>query len=121
MGVLNPVDGIVTHANHFEALPTVHDTLRDFGSASFFRSARARRLFGGSSDRGKGSPAVLADHGGYPQSICRHDADALTEDDRSESLYAVVLDLDERRMSIAAGPSCQADTYHEIRLNGLFG
>ena len=99
----------------------MHDTLRDFGSASFFRSARARRLLGGLPIAEKDLQSVLADHGGYPQSICRHDADALTEDDRSESLYAVVLDLDERRMSIAAGPSCQADTYHDIRLNGLFG
>jgi isopenicillin-N N-acyltransferase-like protein len=120
VGVLNPVDGVITHANHFEALPTVHDTLRDFGSASFFRSARARRLLGSLPIADKDVQAVLADHGGYPQSICRHDADALTEEDRSESLYAVVLDLDERRMSIAAGPPCQADTYHEVRLSGLF-
>jgi isopenicillin-N N-acyltransferase-like protein len=122
VGVLNPVDGVITHANHFEALPAVHDTLRDIGSASFFRSARARRLLGAGSATvsEKELRLVLADHGGHPQSICRHDADAPSEDDRSESLYAVVLDLDERRMSIAAGPPCQADTYHEVRLTGLF-
>jgi isopenicillin-N N-acyltransferase-like protein len=120
VGVLNPVDGLITHANHFEALPTVHDTLRDFGGSSLFRSARARRLLGSLSVADKDIQGVLADHGGYPQAICRHDADALSEEDRSESLYAVVLDLDERRMSIAAGPPCQADTYHEVRLSGLF-
>lgn len=64
---------------------------------------------------------MLADHGGYPQSICRHDIGAATEDDRTESLFAVLLDLNEGRMSIAAGPSCQADKYHEIRLAGIFG
>ncbi|MEV0130462.1 C45 family peptidase [Dactylosporangium sp. NPDC050688] len=120
VGVLNPADGVVTHANHFEALSTVHDTLRDLGGSSFFRSARARRLLGAPAITEKDIQGVLADHGGHPQSICRHDADAPTEEDRSESLYAVVLDLDERRMSIAAGPPCQADTYHEIRLSGLF-
>ncbi len=120
VGVLNPVDGVITHANHFEALPTVHDTLRDIGGSSLFRGARARRLLGTLPIADKDLQGVLADHGGHPQSICRHDVGALTEDDRSESLYAVVLDLDERRMSIAAGPPCQADTYHEVRLTGLF-
>jgi isopenicillin-N N-acyltransferase-like protein len=123
VGVLNPVDGLVTHANHFEALPTVHDTFRDFGGSSYFRSARARRLLGSgplAQVSEKELQAVLADHGGHPQSICRHDVDAPTEEERSASLYAVILDLDERRMSIAAGPPCQADTYHEVRLSGLF-
>ncbi|MEV4131129.1 C45 family peptidase [Dactylosporangium sp. NPDC049742] len=120
VGVLHPVDGVITHANHFEALPTVHDTFRDFGGSSFFRGARARRLLGTLPVDEKHLQAVLADHGGHPQAICRHDVNAPTEEDRSESLYAVILDLDERRMSIAAGPSCQADTYHEVRLTGLF-
>lgn len=120
VGVLHPVDGVLTHANHFEALPTVHDTLRDIGGSSLFRSARARRLLGAGPIAEKDLQLVLADHGGYPQAICRHDVGGVAEEDRSESLYAVVLDLDERRMSIAAGPPCQADTYHEVRLSGLF-
>ncbi|MET7420305.1 C45 family peptidase [Dactylosporangium sp. NPDC005555] len=120
VGLLHPVDGVITHANHFEALSTARDTLRDFGGSSLFRSARARRLLGSGPLAEKDLQAVLADHGGHPQSICRHDVDALSEEDRSESLYAVIIDLDERRMSIAAGPPCHADTYREVRLTGLF-
>ncbi|GAA2640772.1 acyl-CoA--6-aminopenicillanic acid acyl-transferase [Dactylosporangium fulvum] len=120
VGFLNPVDGVITHANHFEAPLPLFDTLRGIGSASFFRGARSRRLLGdGLLDESR-IQAVLADHGGYPQSICRHDIDASSEVDRTESLYAVLLDLDERRMSIAAGPPCLADKYHDIRLDELF-
>jgi isopenicillin-N N-acyltransferase-like protein len=120
VGFLNPVDGVVTHANHFEAPLPLFDTLKNFGSASFFRSARSRRLLGTGPLDEKQLQAVLTDHGGYPQSICRHDIAAPSETDRTESLFAVLLDLDERRMSIAAGPPCQASTFHDIRLAGLF-
>lgn len=123
LGTLHPVDGVITHANHLEAVTSVHDTLKDCGGSSFFRSARARRLLVGAGSAGydeKALAAVLADHGSYPQAICRHDIDAETEDDRSESIYSVLLDLDERRMSIAPGPPCTADSYTDLFLEDLF-
>jgi len=123
LGVLHPVNGVVTHANHLETHLPVHDTLKDLGGSSYFRSARARRLIGraGDSISEKDLTAVLADHGSFPNAICRHDIDEPVEDDRSESLYSILLDLDERRMSIAAGPPCGADGYAELALDRLFG
>jgi isopenicillin-N N-acyltransferase-like protein len=123
LGVLHPVDGVVTHANHLETSLPVHDTLKELGGSSYFRSARARRLIrrAGDSISEKDLVAVLADHGSFPNAICRHDLDEVNEEDRSESLFSMVLDLDERRMSIAAGPPCGADGYTELALGRLFG
>ena len=116
VGFLHPVDGVITHANHFESSIGVRDTLKDLGSSSFFRGARARRLLGASPGV-KEIHAVLADHGGYPRSICRHDTDDRVEP--SETLSSVVLHLDERRMSVTAGPPCAAGGYADVRLDSL--
>ncbi|HTJ32084.1 MAG TPA: C45 family peptidase [Dactylosporangium sp.] len=116
-GFLHPVDGVITHANHFETALAAIDTLKGFGGSSFFRAARARRLLGAGPIDEPLLRRVLRDHGGHPQSICRHDEPHLPEADRAESLYSVVLDLDERRMSIAAGPPCTGLGYHDVWLD----
>ncbi|GAA3449013.1 C45 family autoproteolytic acyltransferase/hydolase [Dactylosporangium matsuzakiense] len=116
VGFLHPVEGVITHANHFESSLAAGDTLQYIGGSSFFRAARARRLLGSGrieEDRIKG---VLRDHGGLPQSICRHDEPDAADADRTESLFSLVLDLDELRMSITDGPPCRAVEYHHIRL-----
>jgi isopenicillin-N N-acyltransferase-like protein len=117
VGFVHPVDGVITHANHFESALAADDTLKYIGGSSFFRAARARRLLGDGlidEDRIK---AVLRDHGGFPQSICRHDEADVADIDRTESLFSLVLDLDERRMSIAAGPPCGGTEYYRIALD----
>jgi isopenicillin-N N-acyltransferase-like protein len=117
VGFLHPVDGVLTHANHFETALSAIDSLKTFGGSSFFRAARARRLLGDGPIEEARLRHVLQDHGGRPQSICRHDEPGTPEADRSESLYSLVLDLDERRMSIAAGPPCSAGGYHDVWLD----
>ncbi|WP_432833908.1 C45 family autoproteolytic acyltransferase/hydolase [Dactylosporangium sp. CA-092794] len=116
VGFLHPVDGVLTHTNHFETALSAHDTLKAIGGSSFFRAARARRLLGAGPIGEDRVRAVLRDHGGHPQSICRHDEPGLAQADRSETLCSLVLDLDERRMSIAAGPPCTAGAYHDVWL-----
>lgn len=109
-GWLNPVDGLVTHANHFETRLALYDTIKDWGGSSLFRSARARRLMAASAAAGKVSEddliAVFRDHASYPQSICRHVDPGDAHVDRLESVYSLLLDLDARRLALAAGPPC---------------
>jgi isopenicillin-N N-acyltransferase-like protein len=93
----------------------VHDTFADHGGSSYFRGARAARLLPPGRIGEPDLAATLADHLSYPHSICRH-ADARdNDDDLSETLYSVIMDLDERRLSIAAGPPC-GSTYHRVDL-----
>jgi isopenicillin-N N-acyltransferase-like protein len=119
VGFRHPVDGVLTHANHFETALSAIDTLKSFGGSSFFRAARARRLLGAGPVDEARIKHVLRDHGGHPQSICRHDEPGAPEVDRTESLYSLVMDLDERRMSIAAGPPCTAGEYHDVWLDKM--
>lgn len=113
MGVLHPVDGLIAHANHLETPLPVRDALKDLGGSTYFRGARARRLLGLVAGERKVAQADLAmlfaDHAGFPHSICRHADPRDSEDELSESMYSVLLDLDERRLAIAAGPPCQGE------------
>ncbi|WP_426509278.1 C45 family autoproteolytic acyltransferase/hydrolase [Dactylosporangium sp. McL0621] len=118
VGFVHPVDGVITHANHFESALSAVDTLKSIGSSSFFRAARARRLLGTGPIGEERIKAVLCDHGGFPASICRHDQGEEVDDaDRTESLFTLVLDLDERRISIAPGPACRGVEYRHIRMD----
>lgn len=110
-GWLHPVDGVLVHANHFEAPLPVYDTVKDWGGSSLFRSARARRLLAAYPDPVGPAQlrAVLEDHLGHPLSICRH-ADARDpEDDRSETIWTVLMDLDARTIRLITGPPCSGE------------
>jgi isopenicillin-N N-acyltransferase-like protein len=121
IGFLNPTEGLITHANHFESLTGVHDMLKDLGGSSFFRGPRARRLLGAGPVAEKDLAAVLADHGGHPRAICRHDTGQVARDaDRSETIYSVIIDLDERRLALAEGPPCRAAGYVDVRIDEVF-
>ncbi|GIG90945.1 C45 family autoproteolytic acyltransferase/hydolase [Plantactinospora endophytica] len=110
-GWLHPVDGYLTHANHLETALPVYDTIKDWGGSSLFRSARARRLLAPKAAVGKVGDGDLAalfrDHASFPQSICRHVDERMPPAERSETVYSVLLDLDDRRLGIAAGPPCE--------------
>jgi isopenicillin-N N-acyltransferase like protein len=115
VGWLNPVDGLVTHANHLETdlRVTVHDTLKDWGGSSLFRSARARRLLAEAAAARKVTEAdlteVLRDHASFPHAICRHVDEREPPLERSQSVYSLLFDLDDRRLGVAAGPPCAHD------------
>ena len=113
VGVLNPAEGLITHANHLEAVPGVHDMQRDWGGSSLFRAARARRLLSEVVAAGKTTTddlvAVFGDHASFPHAICRHVDERDTYLERSQTNYSIVMDLDARRFGIAAGPPCDHD------------
>jgi isopenicillin-N N-acyltransferase-like protein len=119
-GWLHPMDGLVTHANHFETTLPVHDSAKDLGGSSLFRSARARRLLGPAAAAGKvvedDVAEVFRDHASFPLSICRHVDERDAPRDRSETVYSVLLDLHERRFGLAAGPPCAHEyTWLDLR------
>lgn len=115
VGLLHPDEqGRIAHANHLESNVAVRDYLKDLGSSSFFRAARARRLLAS----GMSMVDILADHAGFPNAICRHVDERDTDDDRSETIFSVIMDLDDKRLGIAEGPPC-AHTYEWVTLKEL--
>ncbi|HEY8474956.1 MAG TPA: C45 family peptidase [Natronosporangium sp.] len=110
VGLLHPVGGFLTHANHLESGLPVHDHQKNWGGSSLYRSARARRLLAEPVEARKATiddlASVFRDHGAYPHGICRHLDDRLPPLERAETVCSIVLDLDARRFGIAAGPPC---------------
>jgi isopenicillin-N N-acyltransferase-like protein len=104
------VDGLLTHANHFEAALPIFDSFKEWGGSSLFRSARARRLLADvAADRKVTEDdliGVFRDHASFPIGICRHVDERMQPRDHSESIYSVLLDLHARRLAVAAGPPC---------------
>ncbi|MFY1697326.1 MULTISPECIES: C45 family autoproteolytic acyltransferase/hydolase [unclassified Solwaraspora] len=113
VGWLHPADGVLTHANHLESALAVRDTIKDMGGSSLFRSARARRLLVERAGRGPVGLDALADvfhdHLGLPLAICRHLDERDAPADQAETVHSVLLDLDSRRLGLAAGPPCRHD------------
>lgn len=113
VGWLHPAGGVLSHANHLESGIPVWDTIKDLGGSSLFRAARARRLLADHAEARKVSEtdliAVLRDHQGAPSAICRHVDEREAPLDRSETVFSVLMDLDERRLGLAEGPPCGSD------------
>ena len=110
--LLNPVRGILTHANHFVVDPA-KNALED--------SPRGDRLEALLRER-QGSLDIphivkcLCDHENYPKAICRHPADvAVPLSRRSITVAAVVYDLKNGIGRICAGPPCEGE-FVEYRL-----
>jgi isopenicillin-N N-acyltransferase like protein len=116
VGVLHPVDGLLTHANHILSALPVHDTFADQGGSSYFRGARAARLLPRGLLTEHDIATVLADHASYPHAICRHADPRDSDEDLTETLYSLIMDLDERRLLVAEGPPCD-HKYAEVSLD----
>jgi isopenicillin-N N-acyltransferase-like protein len=105
-------DGTLAHANHFLAqdrLP-IWQPLREERQSTYHRCDRMTHLLG---KRARGGPLavkdladLLRDHDGSPDSICRHPNPRLPEEERSQTVFAVLMDLDTLQMRYAAGPPC---------------
>jgi isopenicillin-N N-acyltransferase-like protein len=112
VGFLHPDEhGRLVHANHLETAVAVRDMLKDLGGSSFFRAARARRLLAA----GMTMADIFADHAGLPNAICRHVDERDEPEDHSETVFSILLDLDERRLGVATGPPC-ASSYEWLTL-----
>ncbi|MDR5682640.1 MAG: C45 family peptidase [Armatimonadota bacterium] len=107
-------DGTLVHANHFLAAESlgVWQPLREERQSTYRRCARMDALLGARTRPGRLSVEamedLLRDHDGHPDSICRHPNPALPPDERSQTVFSVLMDLDARRMRCAGGPPCTA-------------
>lgn len=116
---VHPEDGIVAHSNHFRA-PAAAARLRDTGIGRFpdtlYRDRRLRQ--GLDAHRGQLTISrfgdALADHYGLPNAVCRHAAPR-PDGTVIETVSSLLMDLDEGRLWVAAGPVCEHE-YHEYRL-----
>ncbi|SHF87222.1 isopenicillin-N N-acyltransferase like protein [Modicisalibacter ilicicola DSM 19980] len=116
-GELPPQDGKVLHTNHLYAEATAA-CVNDFPRPdSPVRLSRLRQLL----DRPIASEPgalfdLLSDHANAPSAICRHTNHELPEAERMETLFAVVMNLNERRLHLRLGKPCEAGEAMEVEL-----
>jgi isopenicillin-N N-acyltransferase-like protein len=104
--LMEPQDGLLCHANHFEVTPK-----RNFLQASP-RKARLEELL----RKRLGTLTIdyikqcLSDHQNYPHAICRHPSEAdrpLAR--RSMTVASMIVDFQESVAHICAGPPCEGE------------
>lgn len=119
-GVLTPRGGAVTHTNHlYDAAVTCQ--VEDFPRPdSRPRLARLDALLG---KLPKDAPVdearlfeILGDHDGHPLSICRHFNPDQPAEERMETLFGVVMNLTERRLTLRHGKPCEAEDSLDLTL-----
>jgi isopenicillin-N N-acyltransferase-like protein len=113
MDVLLPENDALVHTNHLlsHRLTAVNDLAANVLPDSYPRLARARQLLAlqhGGVDA-EAMQAILCDHANEPDSICRHEDEiGDPEGKRLQSVFSVVMDLGEQRISVTDGPPCSA-------------
>jgi len=119
---LEATDGFLTHTNHFfdQDKLGVWQPLAEDRRSTFHRLARSRSLLKARVDKGHkvgidDLQAMLRDHEGAPDCICRHATDARPPEERFATVVSVIMDLDEGEMRIAHGTPCTA-RYRRISL-----
>jgi isopenicillin-N N-acyltransferase-like protein len=104
-GELQPRDGKVAHTNHLCADTGIEDFPRPDSPQ---RLARLETLLEGSVPADPDALfALLSDHEGAPASLCRHTDFSQPESERMETLFAVVMNLEARRLHLRLGKPCQ--------------
>ncbi|WP_104203282.1 C45 family autoproteolytic acyltransferase/hydolase [Billgrantia saliphila] len=121
-GRIAPRNGIVTHTNHLYA-QGVACPVQDFPRAD--SQPRLRRLDTLLHDTLHAEADIddaalfdiLSDHHGTPLSICRHFNPDQPAEERMETLFAVVMNLSERRLTLRHGKPCETGDTLRIGLN----
>ncbi len=105
-----PHNGFLVHANHFLAAGQLGgmEPPADERLSTYLRQARMEELLAqrGSAIDEQTLLALLSDHQGFPDSICRHPNPALPAHSRYATLASVVLNLHARKVLYAAGSPC---------------
>jgi isopenicillin-N N-acyltransferase-like protein len=110
--MLAPEGGLLAHANHFmdPAQLAIWQPLAEEKTSTYQRCARMQQMLADGKAARKldrqDLMALLRDHTGRPDSVCRHPNPVLPEEERVESVVSVLQDLTARRMYVTAGTPC---------------
>ena len=107
-----PVDGLITHSNHFNDKRHGPSQMERLSPSTLYRANRLEQLLRrnlGTLDMENFQDA-LTDHFGAPNAICRHPDPSQPEAKRTMTNASFIIDLETRTMHISDGQPC-ANTY----------
>ena len=116
-----PVNGIITHSNHFQARRDWRDLFVDRSAFTLLRDHRLRTQL---ETHGRNiSPAdmreALSDHSSHPDGICRHVDEEVEPDLQVSTLCSMIINTMDRSLHFAPLNPCSAE-FREYRLADLF-
>ena len=118
-----PIDGLITHSNHFTDPSHGASQMERIGPSTIYRANRLDRLLRknlGKLDMNH-MAAALGDHFGAPNAICRHPDGRQPEAKQTMTNASLVIDLENRSMHIADGPPCEnAFTYYPLKPGAVY-
>ena len=117
--LIDPVDGVLVHANHLVDLkkPGVSEPENPRRHLSEFRHSRMEKLLNEQKPLNVDIvQEILKDHDHQPQSLCRHRDDSLPESQHTITKTAMIMDLEERKMWVTNGQPCKTE-FEEFALN----
>ncbi len=114
-GWLYPVHGVLVHTNHFVAgfPPQVADSYRPTSTDSLYRLERTQRNLrrcrtaGDGEDVRAGIEAALADHFGYPDSVCAHADPHRGAPARNQTIASSIVDLTSGEYFVTLDSPCE--------------
>jgi isopenicillin-N N-acyltransferase-like protein len=113
-----PINGLITHSNHFTDPRHGPSQMECIGPSTLYRANRLDRLLRknlGNLDMNH-IAAALGDHFGAPNAICRHPDGRQPVPKQTKTNASLVIDLENRSMHIAGGPPCEnAFAYYPLR------
>ncbi|WP_158566668.1 C45 family autoproteolytic acyltransferase/hydolase [Actinomadura craniellae] len=118
--LLFPANGTLAHANHFVGPdPGVRDrldVLRGLSPGTYFRQWRAEQLLAAGPGAGlAGMQAILRDHYGAPESICRHPQPPGRREVLGQTNVSLIIDVTASALHYTLGCPCRSD-YERISL-----
>ncbi len=119
---LEPDRGAIGHTNHFSnpELLGVQQVLDEERKSTLHRYGRIQELLDEKVRSGRKltfstAQAMLRDHDGRPESVCRHPNSGFPEDERYKTVVSVVMDLDNRKLWATMGSPCKNE-YQVLKL-----
>lgn len=116
-----PVNGIVTHANHFQQRRGWDDLYVDRAAFSLLRDYRLRSRLEQRVPNATVADCqgALGDHNSYPDGVCRHVDPGVVPEMQVSTLCSMVLDVTARTMHFAPLTPCD-HAFTEYRLDRVF-
>ena len=104
-----PVDGLITHSNHFLDSRHGPSQMERLNASTLYRANRLDYLLRKELGNLKINDfqRALTDHFGAPNAICRHPDPRQPEAKRTMTNAAFIIDLATRTMHVANGPPCK--------------
>ncbi|GAA1552907.1 C45 family autoproteolytic acyltransferase/hydolase [Dactylosporangium maewongense] len=118
-GVITPVDGVVTHANHFlvDGLTGVDRYLERKAHTRNRLHHLTARVQQHDTHTIESLQEALADHADAPHSVCQHPDAAQPVAERTCTIAGIVMDLSARSLVYAAGSPCESTWSVPVRFD----